>query len=124
MDTNAYSELSRGDLDVLDALANAERVYVPVTVIGELWAGFRGGNQEQRNRTQLKRFLNKPSVRILQTTELVAEHYSQIVDSLKKKQKPIPTNDIWIAAHTMEQSSVLVTYDKHFEHIEGLRMWK
>ena len=124
LDTNAYSELVRGDSDVLDALAAAERTYIPVTVIGELFAGFRGGSQEKRNRTQLRRFLKKPSVRVLHTTEDVAEYYAQIFDSLRKKKTPIPANDIWIAAHTMEQGAELVSYDKHFQHVEGLRLWK
>ena len=72
LDTNAYSELLRGDQDVLDALSVAERSYMPVTVIGELYSGFRGGNMEKRNRKQLKQFLGKSSVKILQTTIVVA----------------------------------------------------
>jgi tRNA(fMet)-specific endonuclease VapC len=124
LDTNAYSNLLRGDQAVLDALGDAERSYLPVTVIGELYSGFKGGNQEQRNRGQLKQFLGKPSVKILQTTIEVAEYFAQIVDSLKRKKTPIPTNDVWIAAHTMDQGAVLVTYDEHFKNIDGLRIWK
>ena len=44
LDTNAYSELSRGNTEILDVLSQAERTYIPVTVLGELFAGFRGGN--------------------------------------------------------------------------------
>ena len=124
LDTNAYSALAKGDSDVLEALAEAERTYLPVTVIGELCAGFRGGTQEKRNRAQLRRFFKKPSVRILHTTEEVADYYGQIFDFLSRKKTPIPANDIWIAAHAMEQGVALVTYDKHFQHIEGLRLWK
>ena len=35
----------------------------------------------------------------------------------------IPLNDIWIAAHAIETGAKLVTYDKHFRHIAGLRLW-
>lgn len=124
LDTNAYSELSLGNEDVLDALSQAERTYVPVTVLGELLAGFQSGNQEDRNRKQLKRFLLKPSVRVLQTTEAVAEQYAQIVNYLRSKKTPIPTNDIWIAAHAMDRGAVLVTFDKHFCQVTGLRLWQ
>lgn len=124
LDTNAYSELSRGNTEILDVLSQAERTYIPVTVLGELFAGFRGGNQEQRNRTQLKRFLQKPSVRVLHTTEEVADHYSHIIAALKAKKAPIPTNDVWIAAHAMDRGAVLITFDKHFHHVDGLRRWK
>ncbi len=123
LDTNGYFELSRGNTDVLEALSEADRIYVPVMVIGELMAGFRGGTQEQRNRTQLRRFLRKPTVRVLHTTEGVADFYAHIVTALEVRQTPIPTNDVWIAAHVMEQGALLVTFDRHFQHVEGLRRW-
>ena len=43
-DTNAYIRLLAGDARVLDALAGAERIYMSVFVLGELYAGFRGGD--------------------------------------------------------------------------------
>ena len=124
LDTNAYSELSRGDDRVLDLLAEAERVYIPVTVLGELFAGFRGGSKEQWNRRKLKVFLGRPTVRVLQTSVEIADIYSEIVQRLRKKRRPIPTNDIWIAAHAMDCGAVLVSFDAHFEAVEGLRRWK
>ncbi len=123
LDTNAYSELSRGDTKILDALSEAERVYIPVTVIGELFSGFRNGSQESRNRRQLKHFLSKPSVRILQTTLEIADIYSAIINDLRDRGKRIPTNDIWIAAHAMDVGAVLISYDQHFDSIAGLRKW-
>ena len=72
LDTNAYSHLFRGDVAVLEVLGEAERVYVPVTVLGELLAGFRMGNREEKNRRELKEFLARPTVRVLPTTEDVA----------------------------------------------------
>jgi len=38
--------------------------------------------------------------------------------------KKIPLNDVWIAAHAMQHGAILITYDKHFEHVQGLRIWK
>ncbi len=59
IDTNAYSRFLAGDENVLNALAEAEIVYMSVFVIGELYAGFRGGTKEQENTDILKRFLKK-----------------------------------------------------------------
>jgi tRNA(fMet)-specific endonuclease VapC len=42
---------------------------------------------------------------------------------LKKAGRPIPLNDVWIAAHALETGSVLVTYDAHFAAVPGLRLW-
>ncbi len=45
LDTNAYGHLLAGDSLVLNALAEADRVYLSVFVMGELLAGFRGGKK-------------------------------------------------------------------------------
>ena len=50
---------------------------------------------------------------------MTAEHYSNIFLQLKKSGKPIPTNDIWIAASAMENDMPLATFDKHFSNIQG-----
>jgi len=124
LDTNAYLDLFCGDNRVLDALAEAESVYLPVTVIGELLTGFRGGTREARNRGQLKDFTRRPTVRVLQTSPEIADIYSELVHSLRRKRNPIPTNDIWIAAHAIDQGAALITFDRHFDKIDGLRRWR
>ncbi len=123
LDTCAYSELFRGDEKVLDALADAKRVYIPVTVLGELFSGFRNGKQESKNRSELREFLSQPSVRVLQTSVETADIYSSVVEGLRQIGKRIPTNDIWIAAHALDVGAVLITYDRHFDTITGLRKW-
>ena len=49
-------------------------------------------------------------------------HDFYLVDTagLRKKGKPIPTNDIWIASVAFQHGFPLVTKDRHFEHISGL----
>ncbi|MCH7224760.1 type II toxin-antitoxin system VapC family toxin [Haloferula sp. A504] len=123
LDTNAYSHLFRGDEAVLDVISRAKRVLLPVTVLGELFAGFRIGNREGRNRRDLEDFLSRPSVRVLTTTPEVADLYGVIVSDLRAAGDKIPTNDLWIAAHTLSVGGVLVTYDRHFEKVPGLRRW-
>ena len=123
LDTNAYVRFLAGDEAVLAGLARAERVLMSVFVLGELYAGFRAGNKEQRNKQILDRFLGKPSVAVLEATRETAEIFGLVKDSLKKAGKPIPTNDVWIAAHALETGAVLVTYDSHFTAVPGLRVW-
>ncbi len=121
IDTNAYSQLFRGDKFVLDLISRAERVYMPVTVLGELLAGFRMGSRENKNRQELDEFIGKPTVRVLETTLDIADIYAGLVADLRKSGRKIPTNDIWIAAHTLSKGATLMSYDKHFQFVPGLR---
>lgn len=123
LDTNCYTAYLAGDERVLDALAEAESVYMSVFVLGELFAGFRGGSRELQNRNNLKQFLAKSTVTVLDATMETAEIFGDLKEKLKKSGTPLPINDVWIAAHTLETSSVLITYDAHFQLITGLRRW-
>lgn len=123
LDTNAYAKYLRGDPRVLGALAGAGSVYMSVFVLGELFAGFRSGSMEKENRGILEAFLGKPAVRVLDATRETAEYFSLIRSALKKAGRPIPLNDVWVAAHALETGSVLVTYDRHFGDVPGLRIW-
>jgi len=123
LDTNCYTAYLAGDERVLDALAEAESVYMSIFVLGELFAGFRGGSKEPQNRDNLKRFLAKSTVTVLDATLETSEIFGDLKEKLKKSGTPLPINDVWIAAHTLETSSVLITYDAHFQHITGLRKW-
>ena len=123
LDTNAYVRYLAGDENVLSALAGADKVYMSVFVLGELYAGFRASKKVAENRRLLERFLDKPSVTVLEASRETAEVFGAVKDSLRKKGKPIPLNDLWIAAQTLETGSVLVTYDAHFQFVPGLRLW-
>ena len=123
LDTNAYTKYLTGDERVLGALAKAGRVHLSVFVLGELFAGFRAGGKEKANRQILERFLAKPPVHPLEATLETAEYFGLIKAALNKAGQPIPLNDVWIAAHALETGSVLVTYDRHFSVVPGLRMW-
>ncbi len=123
LDTNAISSLLRGDEKVLEEIIGADRVYISIFVLGELFSGFKGGNKEKENSLLIKDFISKPTVKIINGTIETAEIFSEIKNQLKLKGTPLPINDIWIAAHSIETGSVLITYDKHFNHISGLRKW-
>lgn len=120
LDTSAYSRLRRGHEAVLDALAGAEVILVPATVLGELEAGFELGSRVKENRTVLAEFLAEPFVGVLETTPAVARRYGQVFARLRRAGKPIPVNDIWIAAATIDSGGHLLTFDRDFRHVEGL----
>lgn len=64
--------------------------------------------------------MEDPNVRLLPITWDTADLFGRISAELRKKGRPIPTNDIWIAAHAMEANADLISSDPHFGHIEGL----
>ena len=123
LDTNAYTAFLTGNERVLNALAEAETAFFSAIVIGELYAGFCGGNRLKENKALLARFLQKSNVRVLDVTAETGEVFGQIKNELQKAGTPIPLNDIWLAAQAMETGSVIVTFDAHFDQVSGLRSW-
>jgi tRNA(fMet)-specific endonuclease VapC len=123
-DTNAYSSYLAGDKQVLEALSQAGIVYISIFVLGELHAGFKGGLKEKENLAILDTFLAKPTVQVLDATIETAELFGTLKNTLKKLGRPLPVNDVWIAAHAMETGSTIITHDRHFSEIPLLRLWK
>ena len=124
LDTNAFTALFRGDDVVWKAISTADNVFASVVAIGELESGFRGGSRYAENLEILERFLSKPTVDTLAVTRETGECFGRIKNTLRKKGTPIPINDIWLAAQCVENGAVLVTYDRHFSAIDGLRLWQ
>jgi tRNA(fMet)-specific endonuclease VapC len=58
---------------------------------------------------------------MLPVTAQTADSYALVYASLRRKGTPIPTNDLWIAASTLEHGAALLTRDVHFSEIDGLR---
>jgi len=123
LDTNCYAGYLTGDEKVLDVIGMAETVYLSVIVIGELFAGFKGGTREQDNKRFLEAFISKLKVEILEVNIETSEVYAERKNMLKRSGNPIPINDLWIASQAIENGIVVVTYDKHFRMIPGLRIW-
>ena len=123
IDSNAYSRFISGNRAVAEALNAAGSVLMSVFVLGELLAGFKAGARESKNREVLAAFMNKPSVRFLPAGEDTADYFGRIWAALRAAGRPIPINDIWVAAQALETGSVLITYDAHFAEIQGLRLW-
>lgn len=119
LDTNAVSALLTGDAALGELLAGEERHHLPVIVIGEYRYGLLGS----RFRVHLQGLLAiliRESV-VLLVDETTADTYSQVRDELRRKGRPIPENDIWIAALARQYDQPVVSRDGHFDDVPGLR---
>jgi tRNA(fMet)-specific endonuclease VapC len=120
LDTSAYVGFKIGDPELVEYITRAQKLWVSPIVLGELMFGFRNGARFSRNMEELNRFLSHPAVAIPPLSEITSDRYSRIAAQLKRQGTPIPSNDIWIAAQTLETGAELVTMDKHFKTINGL----
>jgi tRNA(fMet)-specific endonuclease VapC len=120
LDTNRLTDLFQGDTELADRLGECDEVWIPLTVLGEIKAGFYGGSQQHRNEILFQSFLAKPTVGILLPARETAEHYARLFVQLKRAGTPIPDNDLWIAALVLEHDLQLITRDQHFERVPQL----
>jgi tRNA(fMet)-specific endonuclease VapC len=120
LDTSAYVGFKRDVLEVVNLIVTAERILFSPVVLGELMFGFRNGSKFAKNMRDLDAFLQDDVVELVEIGRLTSDRYSRIACNLKHKGTPIPTNDIWVAAQTMEFGAELITFDKHFQVIDGL----
>lgn len=122
IDTNVYANAMRGDPAAANLLRKTEIILLPVVVFGELLAGFKGGTRERANKEQLAAFAAAERVHVATITTGTADFYALVINQLRAKGTPIPTNDIWIAAIAMEHGAGLASLDGHFARIEGLNL--
>ena len=122
LDTNAYAALKRGHEGVAGLVRQLSELVFSIVVVGELLFGFRNGGRYDRNTKELDEFLADARVRLLPVTRATADRFGRIATALRKTGKPIPSNDIWIAAHAFESGAELVTFDDHFEAVAGLAL--
>jgi tRNA(fMet)-specific endonuclease VapC len=104
----------------VDTIQRAPQIVVSSVVIGELLAGFAVGSHEEKNRDELRQFLASVRVAIVAVDEDTPAYYATVYRTLRAKGRPIPTNDMWIAATALQHGCALFSYDGHFQAIEGL----
>ena len=117
LDTNAYSDFMRGNLQRVDVVRAARSISVPLIVLGELRAGFAAGDRESTNAANLQRFPSSPRVAVLLPDEQTAHHYARLYLQLRGQGASIPTNDLWIASLVVQHGLVLCTSDRHFRQL-------
>ena len=125
LDTNAIIRIFKGTNDAArQALNNATRIAIPLVVYAEIKAGLDSQPSLRRKERELfESLLATPGVEIHRPTEKTANFYSRIFNQLKKQGTPIPTNDIWIAAETMDADGTLFSDDHHFRSIPMLDLY-
>jgi tRNA(fMet)-specific endonuclease VapC len=118
LDTNALSAAADCEPGALLVVANAASLAVPVVVLGE----YRLGIAQSRHRAEYEDWLREwiGAVTVLDTDRETAVHYAAIGLELKRAGKPIPTNDLWIAALCRQHALPLVSRDRHFAWVAGL----
>ncbi len=92
--------------------------YLPLTVLGELFAGAARVVRRDRAIQQIQLVLT--TAILLLPGDATAQTYGEIHGEMAKAGTPIPQNDIWIAAMAREHQLPLVTRDSHFQKINGL----
>ena len=120
LDTNIVIEVMRGNHELAEKINRHSGFAVSVTVAGELYIGVNRVSNKVKHMKMLARFLDMCT--ILSVDQDTAVHYGAIASDLQKKGKPIPTNDIWIAASAVQHGYTLATRDNHFREIDGLQV--
>ena len=122
IDTNVYVAFKRNVPDVMKVLRGVEYIGINTVVLGELHSGFKGGQKKALYVKELEEFLDTPRVDVIPIDEMTAEFYAQVYWNLKKKGNPMPTNDMWIAASSLQHGLALFTLDTHFNLVDGLML--
>ena len=118
LDTNIVIALFAEEEAVMDRLADASEVFVSSIVLGELYYGAQKSARVEENSARIGEFAAASSVLVCDAE--TASAYGQVKNQLRGKGKPIPENDLWIAAVAVQNGLTLATRDGHFGEVDGL----
>jgi tRNA(fMet)-specific endonuclease VapC len=119
LDTNGLSALAEGEPRLEPILRKATQIAVPVIVLGEYRYGIQQSRERQRYEHWLVEYL--PKFRVLNGDEQTTTSYASVRGGLKRAGTPIPSNDVWIAALCRQHSLPVLSRDRHFDLVPGLR---
>lgn len=117
IDTNAAAAYLNGD-SVLAQLLLENAVVISTIVLGELYYGAEHSTRREQNLARIETFADGRVV--IGCDEQTARYYGSIKSALRLSGRPIPDNDIWIAAQAMQHTLTVVTRDAHFQHVQNL----
>lgn len=118
LDTVAAIAILENDPAFQGVLPLDAKASVPIITMGELYAAAENSAHRQANVQRFTEFASRRDV--LLCDDQTARQYARISQQLRKKGRPIPQNDMWIAALAMQHGLTLVTRDAHFNHIDEL----
>ena len=119
LDTSAILDLFAGVDAVTSLLAEATEAFVPIIAIGELRYGARVSSRPESKLADVEGFAARAS---LPCDAETAHHYAKIRASLRLRGRPIPENDLWVAALAKQHGLTLAARDHHFREVEGLSL--
>lgn len=119
LDTGIVIALFANERTVVEQIEDAEEIFIPSIVIGELYYGARKSGRVRENVARIELFA-EANVVLLCDNE-TSRWYGVIKDLLRQKGSLIPENDVWIAALALRQGLVLVTRDSNFEAVTNLK---
>src|ERR1043165_2551862 len=120
LDTNIIIGLFRGNKQIEFEFKKVERPAIPFAVLGELYAGAFFSSQQEKNLALIQSLRNQ--CEIIFPGDVTTQIFGRIRSDLQRKGKPIPENDIWIAALAQQNQLTLVTNDSHFKEVENLHL--
>jgi tRNA(fMet)-specific endonuclease VapC len=118
LDTNAVSALLGGDPTIAELLAFEQHHHLPTVVIGEYRYGLTRSNRQERLGTMLALLIARSSVLAIDLDTTF--HYARVRHELRQKGRPIPENDLWIAALASQYNLRIVSRDLHFDDVAGI----
>ena len=118
LDTCVVIALFRDDARVQQRLLSVSEAFLSSITVGELYYGAKESAHPAENISQIRLLVD--SVTVLPCDRETAWHYGEIKDHLRRKGSPVPENDIWIAAIARRFALTLVTWDTHFDLIDGV----
>ena len=120
IDTNVLIELFEHNYQLPDMFRKYDRIHLPATVIGEYRAGITDSQLGRMNSRKLADYLKHETVDAVPITDATAEVYAKAFTALMAQGRPIPQNDMWIAASALEHGADILTYDEHFRAVPML----
>ena len=125
VDTNVLiSFIEKGDEELCKVLSKYDELVLSPVILGEYRAGISETKRGRESLAALEQFLETDSVREIEMTGKTSVYYAKVFQDLKAKGKPIPTNDMWIAATALERGLELCSFDDHFSNVAMLQFVK
>jgi tRNA(fMet)-specific endonuclease VapC len=119
VDSVALIDLLRNEPKVISALSDFSEIGISHVVLGELILGaLKSGNQDELRRT----FALVEGMTLLHADNTTSLIYALIRRDLEQRGTPIPQNDLWIAAVSIQANVPLITRDHHFSRIPELQV--
>ena len=119
LDTTVVVAYYRGDQVLPPRFAESKIMYVPWVVLVELHFGAQRAQRPLQQHANIRDLLKFAVV--LFPDQSTTEHFGQIKAELARLGRPIPDNDLWIAATARQHGLPVATRDAHFTHVPGLK---